>query len=660
MILDLDDNVELKGGRLLHSSEVQYPVQITSDPISQDLFVATIFSEAEPANILRESPTNSRIYPGGQDLATTGYRTPQYGRRFSVRLQRMSPNIHVAGGDRDKELMETMDSTWTREFGTNNLDTVQVSSLVHLSSNTLVMAGYTRGSGPSFGYAENDDDLTLDGFLTKLNSESGDILGVKRISSLMPHGDDRILGLCSQKGATETDTVFVVGMTNGFFDETYLPHDYGYNEGSNFAFLMKLDLQSLDILWSRQLGAITTEMSQIDHIPQAHGMACSVTTDGQHVWMAGAVKNGDALSIHGVQGFASSGGDDIFVAQFRSADGYLDFARQIGTSEDDFLAEGNSIDTDGDGNLIVLGNTRGSLYRKKANYGVADLFALSVGRNTGEFVSAIEITGSKKAPITDGRDNSNSIEDNLVEGVDGSKSYERNPKQSHALISVGVLFGLLILLLGLALILERIRRREAPKVSIETENFDAVDMILEARTIKGWQKLVANAEFGRSAIEYGRNQAYDETSMNSGVPWEIVAFEDYSYSSSLKPQDHQSTFGSRSAVSGTSSLALQGEDDCKRTRRDPLLSNDDPAQDDPYAEIYDLLNEASERLAHKRQSGHASQRMDLLNQASERLSRRNDTSQTAGRTISLNLTPSISKDEFSINSLDEIWGSDII
>ena len=662
MVLDLNDNIELTGGRLQHSSELQYPVQLASDPNSQDLFVATIFSDAQPANVLRESPTNSRIYRGGQDIASTGYRTPAYGKKFSVRLERMkakNPENFTSGNSNGvNDLAETIEPTWTREFGTQNLDTVQVSGLLYFSSTTLVMAGYTRGSGPSFGYADNSDDSDLDGFITKINPESGNLMATKRIKT---QSDDRVIGICHQKGANDSTAVFVVGMTNGFFDKTYLPHNYDYNEGTNFAFLIKLDLETMEILWSRQLGAVTTDKSQIDHTPQVHGMSCTVTSDGDDVWMAGAVKNGDALSIYGEPSFVSGGGDDIFVAQFRTADGFLNFARQIGTSEDDYLAQGNSLDTDGDGNLIVLGNTRGSLFREKANFGVSDVFALSVGRASGDFVPSIEITGAKKGSMSDERDTTGGSRNGLV---DISQSNQAGLKQAHALVSVGVLVGLLFLLVGLALILERIRRREASKGPIETEcdAFDAVDMVLEARTMKGWQTLVANAARGHPAIEgkFRRNPFYDEGSKNMGLPWETVTFDESSFSSSLELEESRHLEESRSVVFSSSSLTVQGGDGYKsRSTRDPLLSDGGTAQDDPYEEIYDLLNEASQRLAPKSKPGHASRRYDMLNQASERMSQKNGSTQK-GKTKSRRIVQSISKDEYSIDSFDDIWGREII
>jgi hypothetical protein len=90
MILDLGDSVELKGGILLHSNEVQYPVALASDPSSDDLYVAEIFSDDNPNEIQLNVDSKNPMSRGGTDLSTTGYNSPLFGMRFSVRLQKLS------------------------------------------------------------------------------------------------------------------------------------------------------------------------------------------------------------------------------------------------------------------------------------------------------------------------------------------------------------------------------------------------------------------------------------------------------------------------------------------------------------------------------------------------------------------------------------------
>jgi hypothetical protein len=57
----------------------------------------------------------------------------------------------------------------------------------------------------------------------------------------------------------------------------------------------------------------------------------------------------------------SNGGDDIFVAAMDGFNGALNWVQQIGTPENDRLASGEGLDVDAFGNVIVFGETNGSL-----------------------------------------------------------------------------------------------------------------------------------------------------------------------------------------------------------------------------------------------------------------------------------------------------------
>jgi hypothetical protein len=68
----------------------------------------------------------------------------------------------------------------------------------------------------------------------------------------------------------------------------------------------------------------------------------------------------------------------------------LNFARQIGTNQDEWLSNGRTIVTDDQGNAILTGNTRGSLFRNKTNNNSAsDLFVMSIDKWTGQHATPL-------------------------------------------------------------------------------------------------------------------------------------------------------------------------------------------------------------------------------------------------------------------------------
>jgi hypothetical protein len=369
MLLEMNDAIDLEGGVVLHDNAEEYPLAMASDDSVQNAYIASIFSEASSFNPEMDTLTKSRVYRGGENLATTGYRPPLYGRDFSLRLERLERASSISSTTRTSKNIGEMTNTtaleprWSHEYFATGLRDVQVSSLVYIDPTTLLMAGYTTGGGRAFGFPSNRSSTSFGGFVTKIHPESGTVLKATRIESNVDDSNERVLALCSPNNAT-SNFVYVVGMTDGLFDNMHITEveNDGWHRGTS-TFLLKMDIETMEIIWSRQLGArfVNGHMGTagIGDSPQVHGTACVVTPDDEFVYMAGAVKDGAALSLRKDQSFKSAGADDIFVAQFGSHDGSLQFAKQLGTPEDDYLALGNSLATDEEGNLIVLGNTRG-------------------------------------------------------------------------------------------------------------------------------------------------------------------------------------------------------------------------------------------------------------------------------------------------------------
>lgn len=391
MVIDLDENIQLDGGILLHSNEVQYPIAVTTDRSGDEIFVAEIFSDTKPEDFQVNSMLSGSLDGVGEDASATAYAIPAYGLSFSVRLQKLTSINNLVGATRQSGVSESFHSEWSREYGTVDMDNVQVSTIEYISPSILLMTGFTRGQGEAFGEPSDSSTGTLDGFVMTVDPSSGQMLRSKRIESSVLPGDDRILGTCLGNSINE---VYIVGMTEGLFDSTYIyKQEDRSTEHHVYAFIQKVELDEMRVVWSRQVGAIFNgERSSDDKTsPQVHALACAVTPDGEEVFMAGNVKDGASLVMPTGQSFLSGGGNDVFVTKFGTEEGNLMFAAQIGSEGDDSLASKKSLSTDSDGNLIILGNTNGSMYRKRSQPTAnTDIFTMSVGRERGDFISPFD------------------------------------------------------------------------------------------------------------------------------------------------------------------------------------------------------------------------------------------------------------------------------
>jgi len=204
-------------------------------------------------------------------------------------------------------------------------------------------------------------------------------------------------------------SIYVVGETRGLLDgiyEKYLSKDKS-GRISKHAFLIKLNAETLDKVWARQLGGVSGK----DVI--AYG--CAVSPNDEVVYMAGTVADGDKIRYE-TRSTESAGGDDIFVANYDSSNGKNNYVKQTGSSKDDWLAKGNGIVADKEGNAILLGNSKGSMMRWREDqdenlapiHGLSsDIFVLSVERLHGSMKTVSERVGKTKErpePISQDQD----------------------------------------------------------------------------------------------------------------------------------------------------------------------------------------------------------------------------------------------------------------
>ena len=274
-------------------------------------------------------------------------------------------------------LLVTVTTTTVREATDNDDDATVTRTMfdddivtVERTQPVLLVAGSTRGSSRTLGGHQRSfnvfDADAMHGFVTRLDPSVGVVLGTHAVHAAVVSSHRptvRILGLCHAAGDTTYDNhaVYIAGMTDGIIlqGQSTVPETTP-QMGVYQAFLQKIHVATFDVLWTKQLPA--AKFSSLDAVRpgSVQGMACAVTPDGRQVYLGGMVRDGAALTLDGgvTNATASGGGDDLFLAQFATEDGSLNYVRQMGSPWDDALASGVSLVSDKYGNAILLANTR--------------------------------------------------------------------------------------------------------------------------------------------------------------------------------------------------------------------------------------------------------------------------------------------------------------
>jgi len=417
-------------GFLMNDKKVQYPIAVTTNPNPVDgepeqAFVVTLSSSSDDRN----DYGFTEKYP---DFTTGGgfEKPPRGGEHFNIVLHKVNrkSNDEIEYEDNETDLYEGgvkdeggvklgLKSSYTeifsrsRDLSKNDASNtyVRVSDLLYVPyihpngrNDKLILTGTTNGNGEGIGGFHDwvaSHHAQHHGFVTKLNTD-GQIEKSIRIG----HGK----GTVSIKGVCygESDNImnlYIVGETTGHLDTTMKSFEISNDlngKPSKHAFLAKIDFQTLEHKWTRQIGTLSGNT--------AVAYSCAVNTEDDMVFMAGTVENGDALRIlkkdlldsQNLVQAESAGGDDVFIVNFDSKNGKTKFVRQFGIADDDSLAKGNGITCDKNGDVIMLGNTKGSMMRWRGDGTLSvdatppsDVFVVSISKTTGNSRVISEVLG---------------------------------------------------------------------------------------------------------------------------------------------------------------------------------------------------------------------------------------------------------------------------
>lgn len=388
---------------------------------------------------------------------------PNYGSDFRIIVKKMwidgnadpdnltDAEDNLAATSYDSGGIIVMRHSWTQEFSPDLKEDARPAGLLFAPSGSedgsgdmVIMVGTTAGRGSAFGTASEENVFSsgeeapvredLDGFVSKIRADTGAFAGGYNFDTTTnqfentfslriqtnPGNNEIVAGVCAKPPLAggmlqeEMSSIYVVGSTSGVLSgvpsdlrsEEFLSSIPVVEDGSEEsevmeAFLMKVDLPTMKTVWTVQVGAITSDR---EGRVNALGFGCTVTLDGQDVYLTGLVKEdgvvtdfSDADSQGGLEINSAEGGTDVFISSYKTEDGSRTFLKQVGSDKDDFPSRGNGgITSDRAGNAIITGNTRGGLMRKRREgeniYGpfskdaAMDVFVMSFDRENGNHV----------------------------------------------------------------------------------------------------------------------------------------------------------------------------------------------------------------------------------------------------------------------------------
>jgi hypothetical protein len=179
----------------------------------------------------------------------------------------------------------------------------------------------------------------------------------------------------------DDDTSFYfVGYTKGAMSEDF--DTSGFPKGSKYAYLRKVNADTLKPLWTVQLGAVRKESDGSPNMTPTTAKAIDCVTNGGYVYAAGIVDDNAGMQ-HGHKVLNSRGGDDIWFGSFSADSGKTNWLRQEGSDRADHIAPHGAMAIKKNGNILIFGDTNGQFYRKHiaADRNVNELFLLEVEKD---------------------------------------------------------------------------------------------------------------------------------------------------------------------------------------------------------------------------------------------------------------------------------------
>lgn len=352
------------------------------------VYVASLYSKD-----LTENPGNSQLAQGSNDQPNW-MKYYKYGSSFQLELQKFT----MKHGSTDT----TIEESWHRfhhvqhDDGTPKPDVFVGGMILKRTAHKdhLIVAGSTSGHGEAFGESA-PGSLDEDGFIAVFDGHTGDLRSVESSAEIKSHTrlgtaeTDLILGICHDP--SDKGHFYIVGSTgdpSGMGTPTTKHKAVLHaRDGSLHGFVQKIHLKTLERVWGTTWSA-KYDVSRSELKSITAGIGCRVNEDGT-LYVAGIVEDG-AWVIHDRETVHAH--NDIVALKLNSGTGDVEWLTQFGSEDgDENLARSGAIATDPNGNLVLLGDTTGSLFRKRDDEtdSSSDIFLATLSKADGSHDSTV-------------------------------------------------------------------------------------------------------------------------------------------------------------------------------------------------------------------------------------------------------------------------------
>jgi hypothetical protein len=349
-------------GQSIKDFPIVYPQSMTNDGFN--VYVASMVTQDTTL-------TGASTSGDGEEYPNyTSGGVKKYGSSYDMLIQKWSP---LGFG-----FKEEWSASFTDSLGPDGSTspTVYVGGML-LKDNQLLVVGNTKGIGLASGDQTSSSVHSEDGFITKLDTATGDLYeGADSILNVAQKNDAILTHICDDPN--DPNAFFVVGATR--------------SDDNLFPLIAKISLDTLTEVWSQVLRPM--HLGTAIGVPAtAYALSCQVHND--IVYMAGNVEDGAFLL-----GAGSFGDDDVFVAQFSTSDGTPKWVKQVGSSQKDQLAHGGGLLVDpSTGNAIIYGDTAGNLFREKSDESHSDIFVLYLSKVDGSHAATVSGNGNTSSNL---------------------------------------------------------------------------------------------------------------------------------------------------------------------------------------------------------------------------------------------------------------------
>jgi len=526
------------------NKKMVYPLDIIHDYGRKNVYIAALTSQDDKVNEI----TGNKEMPNWQEQHPIGS-------AFDVTVIK----IYAPNGEKPN-------AKWVKHFPLDVEDDgttppVFVAGMA-LQTDTkgvqhLLISGSTRGSGEAFGKAAFNT-FDEDGFVMQLQLSDGSLIQHDRhegrVFEYTPdlregtESDDFIRGMCNNHNRGKetngkSNVFYIVGGTKGDMTTDYqgVQNDKS-NAGFQFGktiekkyenswlrdeslqpFLRKVSITTLQPIWTTQWAAMPPNANSNKKIPtNAYAMDCFVDVDSKAVFLVGSVLDG-AIMTQGDVEMINQGGDDLWVAKVDETTGNVWWVTQLGSTKSEYLARHGSIAVNNDGDVLIYGDTNGSMYRERGDDeddAATDIFIMTIDGQTGAVKDDYYLGGTSSAAVQiDGKETPPTVvtaqppkAPDTSTPIKDQNRISNSDSKAKVGIALGIVSGIVVALALLYCIMYRNMKRrkaEAQKSSIFAclQQFDVEDIDLRRSPPGGWHGTYMNK------LAYGQNNADDDDVM---------------------------------------------------------------------------------------------------------------------------------------------------